>query len=150
MGLFMDGNGMPLAFCMNPGAEKDQPSLIPLEKRIENDFAMSKFIVCTDGGQERIPLGFCRYAPASRCVLPLGSFGNRLYNDKGGRGFVTVRSIKKMEEELQVWALDQEGWSLPGSDEVVDLAKIDDTSENKKIYYKERKVRTEGTVDGRR
>ena len=33
MGLFMDGNGIPLSFVIYPGNANEQPSLIPLEKK---------------------------------------------------------------------------------------------------------------------
>ena len=35
MGLFMDRDGIPLAFSINPGNESEQLSLIPLEKKLE-------------------------------------------------------------------------------------------------------------------
>ena len=35
MGLFMDRNGIPLAFCINPENESEQLSLIPLEKKLK-------------------------------------------------------------------------------------------------------------------
>lgn len=47
MGLFMDGNGLPLALSVFPGNHNEQPSLVPLEKQILTDFNLSKFIVCT-------------------------------------------------------------------------------------------------------
>ncbi len=48
-GLFLDGNGFPLAFTVFPGNENEQPTLIPMEKKIINDFSLAKFIICTDG-----------------------------------------------------------------------------------------------------
>lgn len=50
MGLFMDRDGIPLAFCTSPGNESEQISLIPLEKKLMEKFDMSQFIVCTDAG----------------------------------------------------------------------------------------------------
>lgn len=35
MGLFMDRNGIPPAFCINPENESEQLSLIPLEKKLK-------------------------------------------------------------------------------------------------------------------
>ncbi len=50
MGLFMDGDGIPLAFSINKGNTNEQITLNPLEKQILSDFNLSKFIVCTDAG----------------------------------------------------------------------------------------------------
>lgn len=46
----MDGNGFPLSFVIFPGNENEQPSLIPVEKKIIKDFGITKFVVCTDAG----------------------------------------------------------------------------------------------------
>jgi len=51
MGLFMDRDGIPLAFCINPGNKNEQQSLISLEKTLLEKFDMSQFIVCTDAGR---------------------------------------------------------------------------------------------------
>ncbi len=45
MGLFLDGDGIPLAFSTFPGNQNKQPTLKPLEEKIINDFGNSKFIV---------------------------------------------------------------------------------------------------------
>ena len=50
MGLFMDGNGIPLAFDITPGNTNEQVTLKPLEEKIIKDFKTSKFVVCTDAG----------------------------------------------------------------------------------------------------
>ena len=50
MGLFMDGDGIPLAFSINQGNSNEQLTLKPLEKKILSDFELSRFVVCTDAG----------------------------------------------------------------------------------------------------
>lgn len=50
MGLFLDGDGIPLAFNINPGNTIEQITLQPLEKQIINDFNNASFVVCTDAG----------------------------------------------------------------------------------------------------
>ena len=77
MGLFMDGDGIPLAFCLNDGNTNEQKTLKPLEEQIITDFGHSKFIVCTDSG--------------------LSSVENRKFNDKSNRAFITTQSVKKMK-----------------------------------------------------
>ena len=77
MGLFMDGNGIPLAFDITPGNTNEQKTLQPLEQKIIKDFEFSEFVVCTDAG--------------------LASKANRKFNNKNNRKFVTTQSIKKIK-----------------------------------------------------
>ena len=50
MGLFMDGDGIPLAFSLFPGNANEQTSLKPLEKKVLGAFGCQKFIYCSDAG----------------------------------------------------------------------------------------------------
>ena len=92
MGLFMDGDGIPLAFNINKGNTNEQVTLKPLEEQILSDFELSKFIVCTDAG--------------------LASNENRKFNNKDDRAFITTQSIKKLKKHLKDWAIDSNGWLL--------------------------------------
>jgi transposase len=131
MGLFMDGDGIPLAFSMNKGNMNEQLTLKPLEKKIISDFELSKFIVCTDAG--------------------LASAENRKFNDKDGRAFITTQSIKKLKAHLKKWALAADGWKLPGSEKDYDISKLDEMLEKanpedrekirSKVFYKERWIK---------
>ena len=49
-GLFIDGDGIPLAFNINKGNINEQIMLKPLEEKILSDFNLPKFIVYTDAG----------------------------------------------------------------------------------------------------
>ena len=121
MGLFMDKSGLPLAFSITPGNQSEQTTLQPLEKKIMQDFGKSKFVVCTDGG--------------------LSSEANRKFNNWGERCFITTQSIKKMKKSLKDWALDTEGWRLPGSRKTYSIKDMADTPENRaRIFYKQRYV----------
>ena len=134
MGLFMDGDGIPLAFSINRGNMNEQLTLKPLEKKILSDFELSKFIVCTDAG--------------------LASEDNRKYNNKNGRSFITTQSIKKLKAHLKEWALAPDGWKLPGSEKLYDISKLDEmidkaTPEDKVkiltgVFYKERWIKENG------
>lgn len=118
MGMFIDGNGYPLAFNVNPGNTNEQTTLRPLEKQIMKDFQLSKFLVCTDAG--------------------LGSFANRNFNTKGERTYIVTQSLKQLASEYQVDALSNVGWHLVGSNKSVNLSKIEKyDSKNKNMYYKE-------------
>jgi len=131
MGLFMDGDGIPLAFSISKGNTNEQLTLKPLEKKIISDFELSKFIVCTDAG--------------------LASEDNRKFNDKNGRAFITTQSIKKLKTHLKEWALAPNGWKLPGSEKIYDTSTLDEmidnaTPEDKAkilsgVFYKERWIK---------
>ncbi|MEG1583560.1 MAG: IS1634 family transposase [Anaerovorax sp.] len=118
MGLFMDSDGIPLAFNITNGNTNEQITLKPLEEKILSDFQLSKFVVCTDAG--------------------LASNSNRKFNDKAGRAFITTQSIKKLKDNLKKWALDPKGWHLPETLEEYDLTKIHETKHKDKVFYKER------------
>lgn len=50
MGLFMDADGIPLAFDIFPGNQNEQLTLKPLEAKVIRDFDCSEFIFCSDAG----------------------------------------------------------------------------------------------------
>lgn len=124
MGLFMDGDGIPLAFGINKGNTNEQTTLIPLEEKILKDFDHSKFIVCTDAG--------------------LSSYDNRKFNDMGNRAFITTQSVKMLKKHLKEWALDPTGWQLPGSNKLHDLREIDEDVFSESTFYKERWIKEKG------
>lgn len=125
MGLFMDGDGIPLAFNITSGNTNEQTTLTPTEKKILNDFKLSKFIVCTDAG--------------------LASTANRKFNDKQDRAFITTQSIKKLKKHLKDWALDTTGWSVSGDYKKYDISKLEETDEIKnKVFYKKRAIKENG------
>ena len=118
MGMFMDADGIPLAFSLFDGNQNEQPSMSPLEKKIIKDFDASDFIVCTDAG--------------------LSSTANRKFNSIQGRGFVTTQSIKKLKGFLQDFCLEDDGWYLPGSNRKYKLSELDEEADYDKVFYKDR------------
>lgn len=134
MGLFMDGNGIPLAFNINRGNMNEQLTMKPLEEKILCDFKLSKFVVCTDAG--------------------LSSIDNRKLNDKDERAFITTQSIKKLKKHLKNWSISSDGWKLPGDTKIYDISKLDkimgkmnsqDTAKLKaKVFFKERWIKENG------
>lgn len=130
MGLFMDGNGIPLAFNITPGNTNEQITLQPLEEKIIKDFELSEFVVCTDAG--------------------LASKANRKFNDKNNRKFVTTQSLKKLKEYLKLEALDlTKGWHLPNETKTYNISKLrTDEKLIKKykdtVFYKERWIKENG------
>ena len=127
MGMFMDHDGIPLAFDIYPGNKNEQPTLKPLEKKVIKDYGLEEIIVCTDAG--------------------LSSKGNRKYNDLsiGGkqiRGYITTQSVKQLPDYLQEFALGTDGWKLPGDDQTeYDLNDLDEDIDLDRIFYKERWIK---------
>ena len=129
MGLFLDGDGIPLAFCLAPGSTNEQTTLKPLEKKIIHDFENASFVVCTDAG--------------------LSSTANRKFNNISGRAFVTTQSIKQMKDYQKEWALADDGWRLAGSNTEYRLSDIlsDETlfeAYKDKTFFKERWMNENG------
>ena len=129
MGLFMDGDGIPLAFNISPGNTNEQGTLTPTEEKILKDFELSKFIVCTDAG--------------------LASTDNRKFNNKDERAFITTQSIKKLKKHLKEWALTKAGWKLSGDLKEYDISKLEESEETiekykNKVFYKERWIKEDG------
>ena len=157
LGMFMDGNGIPLAFDTTPGNKNEQKTMQPLEKKILSDFSLKgkHLYVCTDAG--------------------LASFDNKFFNCTTQEGkdsdveidYITINPIKKMSNKDQEWVLDKgrslksnpikpdenielamndivrNGWHLDGSDAVFSLDDIDESlPENRnRIFYKEKIVK---------
>lgn len=129
MGLFMDADGLPLAFNINSGSTNEQQTLTPLEQTIFKDFGLSKVVICTDAG--------------------LSSNDNRKFNNIEDRAFITTQSIKKLKKFLMDWALSPTDWRLIGSSEMYNINDIE--SDEKKIkdfkdktFYKERWIKENG------
>ena len=128
MGLFMDADGIPLAFDIFPGNQNEQTTLKPLESKILRDFNCSEFIFCSDAG--------------------LGSASNRLFNSFGNRAYIITHSLKKMKKEDRDIALNPTQFRRVGSNTFVDLRTLDETDEDiyNAVYYKEIPVVT-GSMD---
>jgi transposase len=116
MGLFTDGDGIPLAFSLFPGNQNEQTSLKPLEKKVIDEFGCEKFIFCSDAG--------------------LASESNRLLNHTQNRRFIVTQSIKKLPEEYRKLALNKERFRRISNDKFVDLDKLTDDDKNE-LFYKE-------------
>ena len=127
MGLFVDMDGIPLAFCINPGNTAETTTLKPLEEKLKEKFGLSKVVVCTDGG--------------------LASYENRKNDHIGERAFITVQSLKKLEGDLQEWALKTKGWRMVQfdgtggpklSEDEYDLSELDPEEYADSLFCRER------------
>ena len=130
MGLFMDGDTIPLSCEITPGNKNEQKTLQPLEEKILKDFELSEIVVCTDVG--------------------LASEANRKFNNTNSRKFITTQSIKKLKEFLKEEVLDlTKGWHLTGSDKTYNIEALRTDKKLKEIYkdktfYKERWIKENG------
>lgn len=115
MGLFMDGDGIPLAFSLFSGNANEQTSLKPLEKKVLNEFECQKFIYCSDAG--------------------LGSEAIREYNHMGERAYIVTQSIKKLKQEEKEWVLNPQGFKRVSDNTPVDITKLPE--DDKGLYYKD-------------
>ena len=118
MGLFMDGDGLPLSFNIYPGNMNEQKTLIPEESKIVKNFKLdnTKTILCTDAG--------------------LASDEIKKFNIKDKRGFVITQSLKKLKEEYKQQVFDKSNWRIPNDlKNIYDLDVIQNSEELKKKYY---------------
>ena len=118
MGLFMDGDGLPLAFNIYPGNKNEQETLIPTENKIINNFKLqnTKLILCTDAG--------------------LASDKIKNFNIKDGRGFVITQSLKKIKKEYKDKIFEEKDWRIINDlRKTYDLNVIMDNEEEKEKYY---------------
>ena len=96
MGLFMDGDGIPISMCINPGSDNEQACAIPSEKKILEMFSGKRFIYCADAG--------------------LNSYSIRNFNSMGGRAFIVTQSIKKLSDVLKLAVFNDYEYRLLSSD----------------------------------
>lgn len=92
MGMFMDYDGIPLAFKIFPGNESEQKSLQPLEEVLNHRFGMTDYVVSTDAG--------------------LAGEDNRRYNMAEGREYICVQSIPQMAADDRQACVSPEGWHV--------------------------------------
>ena len=118
MGLFMDGNGLPIAMNIFPGSDSETKQLIPLQKQIVNDFDLEdkKTIICTD---------------AAMCTDEIKQF-----NIKDGRSFVITQSIKKLKQIYKDEIFKDDNWRIVG--DLTHIYKLSDflnDEEKSKVHY---------------
>ena len=118
MGLFMDGDGLPLSCNIYPDNMNEQKTLIPEETEIVNNFKIdnTKIILCTDAG--------------------LASDEIKKFNIKDNRGFVITQSLKKLKDEYKQQVFNKSGWRIANDlRNVYDLNTIENNDELKEKYY---------------
>ena len=90
MGLFIDENGIPIAYRLFPGNNTDTTTLRPaLEKNIDK-MKFGKVIIVADGG--------------------LNSGANIAHILACGNGYIVSKSTKKSDKNVKAWMLDAAGY----------------------------------------
>ena len=118
MGLFMDGDGIPLSCNIYPGNMNEQKTLIPEENKIISNFKLNntKIILCTDAG--------------------LASDEIKKFNIKNNRGFVITQSLKKLKESYKERIFDKNEWRIPNdSKNFYNLEDIENDDKLREQYY---------------
>lgn len=118
MGLFMDGDGLPLSCNIYPGNTNEQKTLIPEETKIVNNFKLdnTKMILCTDAG--------------------LASDEIKKFNIKDNRGFVITQSLKKLKEDDKEKVFSKSDWRIPNDlYNTYNLEEIEKNDSLREKYY---------------
>ena len=134
MGLFLDGNGYPIAMNIYPGNDNESTTLLPLQKKIMGidpitdlkiegfDLENPNTIICTD---------------AAMCTDDI-----KLFNVKDGRAFVITQSIKKLKEIYKEEVFEDDNWRTIGDLKTIyklsDILNDEEKAKNnyETIFYK--------------
>ena len=116
MGLFMDGDGLPLGMNIYPGNASETKQLIPTESKIINKFKLkdTRLILCAD---------------AAMCSDEI-----KKYNIENGRGFVITQSLKKIKEEYTEEVFKSDNWRV--ASDLKNVYNIKDIENNEELYKK--------------
>ena len=118
MGLFMDGDGLPLSCNIYPGNMNEQKTLIPEENKIVNNFKLdnTKIILCTDAG--------------------LASDEIKKFNIEDNRGFVITQSLKKLKDCYKEQIFDPSDWRITDDlKNIYNLETIENDENLREKYY---------------
>jgi transposase len=87
MGLFMDSNGIPIAYRLFPGNHIDQTTLRPALEKTFDKMAFGRVIIVADGG--------------------LNSGKNLARILSSGNGYIVSKSAKGSDKKTKAWIIDQ-------------------------------------------
>ena len=104
MGLFMDGSGIPISMCINPGNQNEQICATSTEEKMIRTFANKKLIYCADAG--------------------LGSLDIRRFNSFGNRAFIVTQSVKKLSDTLKKAVFNDFDYKLLSNNEGISIEEM--------------------------
>lgn len=96
MGLFIDNNGIPIAYKLFRGNTHDQKTLIPVLDEIKKKYNLGKIIVTADKG--------------------LNSGANLGYLSNNGNGYVVSQQIRHTKKEFINYVLDETDYVYNGNE----------------------------------
>jgi transposase, IS4 family protein len=128
MGMFMDYDGIPLAFRVFPGNRSEQQSLQPLEEVLNRRFGMTDYVVSTDAG--------------------LVSEDNRRYNMAEGREYICVQSIPSLGKADQLMCVRPEGWRIAFRKDTDERPPLDTGDPGREIFNLDRLIEQERKTPG--
>ena len=90
MGLFIDDNGIPIAYRLFPGNNTDQTTLRPALSKTVDTMKLGRVIVVADGGLNNGP--------------------NIAHLLDKGNGYILSKSTKKSDKNVKAWMLEEDGY----------------------------------------
>ncbi len=96
LGLFMDGEGIPLSVGVFPGNTLDHHTLRPAMEKTVGTLGLGRFILVADRG--------------------MYSGSNMWHVRDAGNGYIVSKSLRKSTAEEVAWALSPGGYDSPGAD----------------------------------
>ena len=92
LGLFLDGNGIPISFATFPGNTLDLHTLRPAMDEAAGDLGIRRFVLVADRGM---------YS------------GTNMYAVReAGNGYIVSKSLRKTDKAERTWAIDPEGYTV--------------------------------------
>ena len=90
MGLFIDNNGIPIAYQLFRGNHHDTTTLIPAMNKLKENYALEKVVLTADKG--------------------LNSGGNLAYLKNSNNGYIVRKKIRGSRKEFINYVLDEDGY----------------------------------------
>jgi len=91
MGLFIDSEGLPIAYRLFPGNRTDQTTLRPALRKSIDEMSFGRVVIVADGGLNNGP--------------------NIAHILSRGNGYIVSKSTKKSDKKTKAWMFDEEGYT---------------------------------------
>ena len=104
MGLFINSEGIPLAYDIFPGNTSEQVTAIPLENQVSSFLKKKDFIYCADSG--------------------LNSAKIRFFNSLNKRKYIVSQSLKKTKDDDKTFIFNDSNWKFADNDEPVSFVEF--------------------------
>ena len=92
LGLFLDGNGIPISFATFPGNTLDHHTLRPAMDEAAGELGIRRFVLVADRGM---------YSGANMHAVR-----------EAGNGYIVSKSLRKTDKAERTWAIDPEGYTV--------------------------------------